>query len=588
MNNDVFQNAPINLSTLIKRAIGSRILVCFLLAILIVFIISINDIVNSANQLENKISTQCKLLADFAVGQILSQNEAGIQPKLDFLNQKSSSAKFIWKSGEFGFSQELLEWHFPFSWTYYYSVNDLDGKRLGTFIVTGSLLYEQGLFSDLLTNIGLLLLLFIIIFIVLYPLGKKIPQKLFILPINNILALLRNGTSKNILEIDNSLIVPEEIYEIREKIFSLLKEVEEQSRLVAFGQIATQIAHDIRSPLAALSIETENLPAVPEKNRINIRNAIQHANDIANNLLAKYKQEKSIHDPHIIISSEPAAILLENVISEKRAQISSRKIEIKFEITNENYNIFINTDTTEFRRVLSNIINNSIESIGENGSITILLYENLEKAFIVIKDNGCGIPKDKLPLIFEEGASFGKKDGFGLGLHYAANKISSWHGDYSLTSELGTGTQFEIILPKKKVANWFAEEIVIEKNNTVVILDDDIYIHKIWDNCFSNITKHSNINLIHFYKSFDLIEFLNNNIKEKITFLLDYELIGSQEDGLSLAEKLNITSKTILVTNRYDDKNIREICNKFNIKILPKPFAQFISIDLSPALVPQH
>jgi signal transduction histidine kinase len=57
----------------------------------------------------------------------------------------------------------------------------------------------------------------------------------------------------------------------------------------ALNALSAQVAHDIRSPLAALNTCLQLLPYVPEKQRVLMRNAADRINDIANNLLQQYK-----------------------------------------------------------------------------------------------------------------------------------------------------------------------------------------------------------------------------------------------------------------------------------------------------------
>lgn len=215
-------------------------------------------------------------------------------------------------------------------------------------------------------------------------------------------------------------------------------------------------------------------------------------------------------------------------------------------------------------------MNNSIEAVDTNGIITVTLSKNSGKVLIDILDNGCGIPEDKLSLVFKQGASFDKKNGSGLGLPFAINKISSWNGDYLFDSKKGEGTQFTIVLPQAKAATWFSEEINLAKNSEIVILDDDAHIHQIWEKRFSEY-------LINFN---ELIEFCKTHKTEKTVFLLDQELLNYKENGLILSEMLNIGPSAMLVTSLYEDFNIREACIKLGMKIIPKPYAQFTPIKV--------
>ena len=100
--------------------------------------------------------------------------------------------------------------------------------------------------------------------------------------------------------IKNSISLPHvdttcaEILHIDQALKDLCKNVMEQQRqMVVFEkksiifQLAQQVAHDIRSPLAALNAVTKNLPEVDEEKRLLIRRAVQRIDDIANDLSSK-------------------------------------------------------------------------------------------------------------------------------------------------------------------------------------------------------------------------------------------------------------------------------------------------------------
>ncbi len=353
-------------------------------------------------------------------------------------------------------------------------------------------------------------------------------------------------------------------------------------------KIATQTAHDIRSPLLVLNRVFKDLSFLPEKKRIDTRHAIQRVTDIDNNLLTKYKKEKKSIATEITLSSEPAAMMLESIISEKRIEVANTAIEIKFEILAEAYNVFILVDAIGFKRVISNLVNNAIEALrNKEGLIIVILNKHDGQVFIDIKDNGCGIPQDKLITALEEGATFGKKEGSGLGLPYAVSKIAEWHGDYSLQSRPGEGTQFEIVLPEVKPAEWFRGEITIEKGGTIVVLDDDDYIHQIWDERFpKSFLQTDGLTLLHFNNPPDFIQFCQGKVFEKATFLMDYELEKYKETGLDLAEMLNLGPHATLVTSRYEDVEVRERCKALGMKIIPKYFAELTPIRISIPITP--
>ncbi|MCD6047070.1 MAG: sensor histidine kinase [Gammaproteobacteria bacterium] len=459
----------------------------------------------------------------------------------------------------------------------------LKGKSFGPFEVAEStpllvkLMVENRTTNDILKYF----LLVSVILIICYFLLKQHIRRIFL---NFIEVPLKQITSAIKQDDFNQPVYPLiELQYLSEQLLSWKKrhqEAEILKREAALGQIATQVAHDIRSPLLVLKRILNDLPSLPEKKRIDTRNAMQRVTDIANNLLSQYKQDKNYNDLELNLSSEPVAIMLESIVSEKRIQVADLGVEITLEVLPNAYDAFVQVDIAGFKRALSNLMNNAIEAVKDKeGRVTLALRKSDSSIVIDIKDNGCGIPKDKLLSVLEEGVSFGKKEGSGLGLPYAVSKISEWHGDYSLTSEPGEGTQFEIILPECKSGEWFRSEIVIEKNGTIVILDDDDYIHQIWDERFpiDFLQKHQ-LEIFHFNNPHSFVKFCQGKTFNKTIFLLDYELGKYQETGLTLAKMLNIGQYATLVTSRYEDEDVRENCKKLGMKIIPKSFAELTPI----------
>lgn len=239
-----------NISTQINRAIGYRILLCFFLAIVVLVAFTLNELGSSSTQLEKDLGQQCTALESFIISQTMVKNDDSIQMKLSALNENSNS-KFYWTSEAKNGLPKKLQWQFPLSWVYLYPVKGIDGTRLGTLVVSGFLFNGPDGFLSLLANVGIQLLFFILIFIVLKPLNKRIPQRLFISPINDLLLLLSGR--ENEVKHKNLASFPEEINQIHRKIADLLENVEKSCREAAFGQIASQVAHDIRSPLLVLT-----------------------------------------------------------------------------------------------------------------------------------------------------------------------------------------------------------------------------------------------------------------------------------------------------------------------------------------------
>jgi signal transduction histidine kinase/FixJ family two-component response regulator len=396
----------------------------------------------------------------------------------------------------------------------------------------------------------------------------------------NVKNIFDNIEKQSNLLIDNTKIkLPfSELQEFAEKLHLAYKTIETQNKLIAISDLSAQVAHDIRSPLAALDSSLNDISQLPEEKRIIIRNAINRIRDIANNLLEKYRynsKEKFDFDNNQTKNLKTCLIstLIDQVITEKRLQYKTKpEINIDFELTNDSYGLFSNIDPVEFKRIISNLVNNSVEAMPyDKGNIKVILSSEDEYVIVKVKDDGRGIPPEILSRLGEKGLTFNKKGGSGLGLYHSKTTIEKWSGKLEINSELNKGTEIIIKIPKAKTPDWFCESININSKTKIIVVDDDETIHNIWQDRF----KKYNIEIIHLYNPNDLKHYMET---EKELYLIDYEFKGYNESGLDLIKELNISDKSILVTSHFENEIIIERCRKLNIKLIPKTLSGFVPI----------
>ena len=345
--------------------------------------------------------------------------------------------------------------------------------------------------------------------------------------------------------------------------------------------IAEQVAHDIRSPLAAINTALSNVSAIPENRRIMIKNASSRINDIANNLLSQFKNnsDNSTQEEPL---PELMFVALDSIVSEKRYEHD--KIQIELNIANDATSCFSLIHLASFKRVLSNLINNSIEAITTAGIVNIHLYCDTNSIIITIEDNGCGIPDHILPKITQQGFSYQKDSGAGFGLSYAKNHIEQVNGKLQIESIVAAGTKITISLPRCETPQWFCDEIQLLNTSNIVILDDDSSIHEAWRERLSHL---STVNILDFS---DVSSFIQQSIHKTNSslYLIDYELLGNEKNGLDIIAALGLEKRAILVTSNFENHEIRERCIKLGIKIIPKPFVPFIPISLKDVTSQDH
>ncbi|MGZ3808530.1 MAG: sensor histidine kinase, partial [Bacteriovorax sp.] len=339
--------------------------------------------------------------------------------------------------------------------------------------------------------------------------------------------------------------------------------------------------------------------------RLLIRNATQRINDIANDLLAKGKLNsekiKSGFDIHSRISPEKSILkaqecillspLIDGLVSEKRIQYRNQ-INIRIDADlKDGHGCFVIAESRDLMRLLSNLVNNSVEAFSGNiGEVTVALETDKDFVNIRIKDNGCGIPHEVLNQLGEAGVSFGKDGsvgGNGLGIYHAKKCIEEMHGHFEITSQVGVGTQVNIRLPRAKAPSWFLDSLVLHSEIEIYCLDDDLSIHQIWKNRLEcNQAVHKNIFVFNFTSAEEFKKFIQARSSSispsKKLFLIDFEFLGQGTNGLEVIQQLGILENTVLVTGRYEEAEIKLKCTELNIKLLPKSLAGFVPIIMEP------
>jgi len=366
----------------------------------------------------------------------------------------------------------------------------------------------------------------------------------------------------------------------------LQKMTEEIDRSRKLSALASQVSHDIRSPLAALDMAIKDIGELPEETRLIIRHSVFRIRDIANNLLAKNRNQNKGADSSSASEQKIETVLLssliESLVSEKRMQFRSKLgVQINFDLNQESYGLFAKIETRELKRILSNLINNAVESFDADGEIKVILKTKDGKIEIQVKDNGKGIPPEVLVKLGQKGESFGKKEGNGLGLYHARTTLESWGGGLKFESTLGVGTTITVTLSKDSAPTWFVKELKFTAGSRVVIIDDDSSIHQIWDGRFLSAQfGQQQIEVVHLSNPAVAKEWYEENKGKKETqFLVDYEFLGSDSNGLKLIKELGIEKEAKLVTSRYEEEHILKKCLEDNISLIPKNLSAFIPIQ---------
>jgi signal transduction histidine kinase len=251
------------------------------------------------------------------------------------------------------------------------------------------------------------------------------------------------------------------------KAFELLREKNAAER--ELFQVAAQAAHDICSPVMALQIMHDQIPNLSEEQKDFLHQADASITAIARTLLKKYGAYKDRNfiaknlqkDKVTIAAPSPSvdapenisvAKVIDDVIALKKVQfVNVKHVQFASHIDQVARQLKAKVDTNQLQRVLSNLLNNSVEAIAiakrDSGLVEISLRREKEYIVLSVSDNGCGMSQDLIKKIGTAEYSSGKEGGHGIGLYQAAQMIKTWGGKYTIESEEGRQTKITISLP---------------------------------------------------------------------------------------------------------------------------------------------
>ena len=254
-------------------------------------------------------------------------------------------------------------------------------------------------------------------------------------------------------------------------------------RMVALGQLAAGVGHEINNPLCyvMMNIELlidqlkENKVAIYDKQVSTIQKGLERIKTVVGDLKTVSRGTTDEAVTHVDINS-----VIESVLSMAQNEIQHRAI-LKYSPTITEP-IWI--DETRLAQVLLNIIINAAHSIpvghADLNVIEVKTYTNESDHVVAeIKDSGCGMSEDVRKRIFEPFYTTKPMgSGTGLGLAICQSIVNQFHGAMTVESSEGKGTVFRVSFPAatEKISELFTDapsEIIPESLGQVMLIDDD-------------------------------------------------------------------------------------------------------------------
>ena len=238
------------------------------------------------------------------------------------------------------------------------------------------------------------------------------------------------------------------------------KNISELSRMKTIIKLGRRVAHEVKNPLTPIKLSAEQiLRTLMDKNpnyediiRQSVKYIIdetEHLKKVSYGFLDLSRLDELNVEPFDLVD-----VLRGEVFNYK--QIYSH-IDFDFYVGNvsvlegdkDESSCYVVMDKFKIRQVLKNLINNSIEALGEKkGVIRITLTQGDGRVVIEVLDNGVGMDEEGMDLIFNFDNST-KEIGTGLGLFIVKRIIELHRGHIEIQSKKNKGTRVILDLPIK-------------------------------------------------------------------------------------------------------------------------------------------
>ncbi|MEF9935411.1 MAG: transporter substrate-binding domain-containing protein [Clostridium sp.] len=258
----------------------------------------------------------------------------------------------------------------------------------------------------------------------------------------------------------------------KENILSIVRDISDRKRLyeaIEYDRIKTEffsnMSHELRTPLnvilASLQLMESKIRSSEECEQAasiegsidNIRHNGHRLLRLVNNLIDITK----IDSGYISLNLSNGNIVdaVESTVDSVIEYAKVKNIDVIFDTEEEE--IIMAFDDDKIERIMLNLLANSVKFSKEEGEIFVNIKRVEDRVAISVRDNGIGIPEDKIPVVFERFRQVNKTltrsfEGSGIGLSLVKSLIEMQEGEITVESVYGMGSTFTVYLPIKIIS----------------------------------------------------------------------------------------------------------------------------------------
>ncbi len=222
------------------------------------------------------------------------------------------------------------------------------------------------------------------------------------------------------------------------------------------GDLANEIAHEIKNPLTAILCSAEALDLmIGEGLEESHRKSLRYIREYGKNLLQLLSDFLDVHRAEAgQIRKRPERVdicgAIESVVGLLSESARIREVHLNFVQPQDRFYGFI--DPKHFSQIVFNLVHNAIKFTPRNGTVRISGCLQNNFLCISVRDSGIGIPHDRLSTIFDPYSRYDGElreydAGVGLGLALSKALIELAGGEIAVTSECNKGSEFSVTVP---------------------------------------------------------------------------------------------------------------------------------------------
>ena len=303
--------------------------------------------------------------------------------------------------------------------------------------------------ENTLKNLRMLIFIAFPIYIIVAITGGLIISGKALAPVAKITETAKLISDGNLSERIGELNTNDEVSDLANTFDHMIDKLE--SSIIKEKRFTANASHELRTPISVIMANAEDMLAG--------EHSMSEHNKVFELILQETKKMKNMVAQLLMLSRGDElkykysferinmALLVEDILDEMKAKAEEKEITIDYHYKE---NCIIEADQTLMVRMVLNLVDNAIKYGKQKGNINITLEKNGKQIEFKIGDNGIGISKEDMPLIFNRfyrADSSRNSEGSGLGLSIVKWIVEVHKGKIEIESELLKGTIITILLP---------------------------------------------------------------------------------------------------------------------------------------------